>query len=76
MMAQRVNCYPTNFHVFAGQIVSGDHPLNFVAQGVINRALASNRRAARSLGTTPGFENFTTTARSHTTHFRGTLALG
>jgi hypothetical protein len=66
VVAQRVDCYPTNLRVFTGSIVSRDHALDFVAKSFVERSLASNGSPASGLGAAPGFENFAPALRLET----------
>jgi hypothetical protein len=63
VVAQRVDCNATHLLIFTRGIVPGNHALDFVAQSFIQRLLASNGSPAGSFGSTPGFENFTSTLR-------------
>jgi hypothetical protein len=61
VVAQRVDSNATHLLIFTSGIVPGNHALDFVAEGFIQRLLASNGSSAGSFGSTPGFQNFTST---------------
>jgi hypothetical protein len=61
MITERIDCYPAHLRIFSTGVVSGNHSLNFVAQGFVERALTGNGSTSCSLSSAPRFKNFTST---------------
>ncbi len=76
MIAKCVDGNATHLKIFTGRVVSRDHSLHFITQGLIERTLASNRCASCCFGTASSFQNLTTTSRTHPSHLSDAFALG
>jgi hypothetical protein len=61
--------------IFPDGIVSGNHSLNFVSQGLVQGTLASDRGTPRSLRSAPCLKNFTPTLGGDATQFGSAFAL-
>jgi hypothetical protein len=75
MIAECIDCYPTDLGIFTAAVVARNHSLNLVAQGLVESALTGNRGTARSFGATACFKDFAATLRTHSSQLGGTLAL-